>query len=207
MWLYRIINFLGRWLFFGLLYPRTVYGRENMPKDGPVLIVCNHMRFHDVFNVASCFKRHVTFMAKRELIDMPLWGKLMALYGAFPVDRGNNDTQAIRTSIKVISEGKVLCIFPEGTRAHGEKLAPLKGGVAYVAGKTDCTVLPVYMNNPEKLFRRSYTIIGKPFKFEKPGRVDSAFIDAATQTLREKLLELCIYDPVTGKMEKWHEEK
>ena len=207
MWLYRIINWLVKIIFFRLLYPRKIYGKENMPSSGPVLIACNHMRFHDIFNVATCFKRRVRFMAKRELIEMPFWGKLMTCYGAFPVDREHIDPGAIRLAIKILQAGGVVCIFPQGTRVHEQALGPLKGGVAYIAGKTGCTVLPMYINNSEKLFRRTYTIVGKPFRFEPAEKMNSDYIDQATALLRTRMLELCIYDHKTGAMGKWHEEK
>jgi 1-acyl-sn-glycerol-3-phosphate acyltransferase len=196
LWLYRLINFLARVVFFSL-NPRTVTGKENMPESGGVLIVCNHLRFHDVFNIASCFKRRVTFMAKKELYDNSFWGYLFRQYGSFPVDREGSSMSAIRESMQRLKKGEVLVVFPEGTRSRGDDMGEFKEGAVLLAAKTDAHILPMYINAKGKLFTRIHVKIGQAFKLPA-GKIDSQYLDENNKLIRDKVLALRIYDYVPG---------
>ncbi len=188
MFLYRFINVVTRAVFFSI-FPRKIYGRENLPDEGAAIIVCNHQYFYDVFHIATCFKRRIHFMAKKELFKKKWISWLFHTYGGFPVDRDNIDMPAMRKSLQLLSEGEALCIFPEGTRQHEVPLLPLKEGVAFIAAKSRAPIVPVYVTTTGKLFRKCVLRVGKPFHLPK-GRVDGAYLHDATQHIREAMLAL-----------------
>ena len=102
-------------------------------------------------------------MAKQQLFKIPVVGGFIRRMGAFPVDRGNNDIGAVKTSIKSLKEGFSLLIFPEGTRVkNGEKVTP-KGGAAMIAIRAGVKMLPVFIGTTKRLFQRIPLIIGKPY--------------------------------------------
>lgn len=188
--LYRIVNFLARMVFFSL-YPRKVIGQDQMPAQGPVIVVCNHKYFFDVFNLTTIFGRRLTFMAKKELFQNRILGALIRRYGAFPVDRDGNDLAAIRSAMAVLKKDGVLAIFPEGTRSHGIVLGELKQGVALIAQKSGAQILPVYINHTDRIFARMQVHVGAPFTLPPTTRADAAYLAASMETVREKMLALC----------------
>ncbi|MGI5898882.1 MAG: lysophospholipid acyltransferase family protein [Christensenellales bacterium] len=196
LWLYRLINFIARGIFFAL-NPRIVSGSGNMPESGGVLIVCNHLHFHDVFNVASCFRRRVTFMAKKELYENKFWGYLFKKYGSFPVDREGSSMSAMREAMHRLKNGEVLVVFPEGTRSKGDEMGEFKEGAALLAAKTGAHILPMYINAKGRFFTRIYVNIGEAFKLPA-GKLDSQYLSKNNKLMRDKVLALRIYDYVPG---------
>ena len=147
-----------------LLHPLDIQGEENMP-DEPVMICANHSSGWDpillVCSLACDFPLRI--MAKQQLFKIPVVGGFIRRMGAFPVDRGNNDIGAVKTSIKSLKEGFSLLIFPEGTRVkNGEKVTP-KGGAAMIAIRAGVKMLPVFIGTTKRLFQRIPLIIGKPY--------------------------------------------
>src|SRR5436190_18063312 len=118
-------------------------GEENIPKTGAVIFAPNHVSNLDPPAIAcGTNKRQLAFMAKEELFKGP-FGKLIASVGAFPVRRGEGDTEAIRKTIALLEEGRAVLVFPEGTRGDGKQLGPINRGVAMLAKRTNATVLPI----------------------------------------------------------------
>lgn len=116
------------WFFkplYWLLFPYKVVGREHVPKesDGPVILCCNHQSYLDPVYLLMSQKRHIYFMAKAELMKGRLGHWFFAnVMGVFPVKRGTGDTGAIDTAVQLVKEGKMMGIFPEGTRSRDGKL-------------------------------------------------------------------------------------
>ena len=147
-----------------LLHPLDIQGKENLP-DEPVLICANHSSGWDpvllVCALASDFPLRI--MAKEQLFRIPIIGGFIRRMGAFPVDRGNSDIGAIRTSIKSLKEGFSLLIFPEGTRVkNGERITP-KGGATMIAIRAGVKMLPVFIGTTKRLFHKIPLVIGKPY--------------------------------------------
>ena len=164
--------------FFAGLFRRLlrmkVVNPQNEPADKNYIVCCNHTALLDVVVIAIGLKRQVNFMAKKELFKVPVLAPLIKLLGAFPIDRGGSDVGAIKTAVKLVSDGNCLGIFPQGHRYPGEdpRETKTKNGMALIACKTGADIVPTYIwrkKNRFKLFRRTYIIIGEPISFESLG--------------------------------------
>jgi len=167
-----LVRLLG--ILFKVFYRFSVSGKENIPKDGPVVFVANHTSYLDpiVLGVAV-LPRQVHFMAKEELFEGRILRPIIEKLGAFPVRRGKYDRQTLKSSLKVLSKGEALALFPEGKRyrlADG-KLGPLRKGAAFIAIKSGALVVPIGIKGTEKVFSEGSSIprfpkikvkIGKP---------------------------------------------
>ncbi|MBM3470161.1 MAG: 1-acyl-sn-glycerol-3-phosphate acyltransferase [Armatimonadetes bacterium] len=127
------------WLLFGL----RVEGREHEPESGPVLAVCNHVSAVDPPIAGVALHRRAWYMAKEELLRTPVLGPLLRSVGTFPVRRGEADRQSIRTALQVLGRGRVLLMFPEGTRSPDGRLLSAEPGAALLALRTGVAVLPM----------------------------------------------------------------
>jgi 1-acyl-sn-glycerol-3-phosphate acyltransferase len=118
-----------------------VHGADRVPVTGPVVFAANHIGFLDGPLLAICAPRPVHALTKIEMFAGGLGGVLRAS-GQIPVRRGEPDIAAVRTSVRVLRDGGVVGIFPEGTRGPGD-VAAIEPGAAYLALVTGATVVPV----------------------------------------------------------------
>ena len=137
------------------LYNRIrVSGRENIP-SAPFIICANHTSLTDplVAAIAMTRRRLVHFMAKSEFFDIPVFGWLLRKVKAFPVKRGKSDISAIKNSLRILRQGEILGIFPEGTRVDSFDASEAKTGAAMIAAKAMVPVIPVFISpGRKKLF-------------------------------------------------------
>lgn len=145
-------------LFF---YNYRVIGRENIPKDGAYIVCSNHVSAIDPIFVGISIPHRMYFMAKVELFKNKLIGALMHRLGVFPIKRGEADIKGIKTSLKILNSGKVLALFPEGTRNKTDE-AIAEPGIAMIAIRSKTPVVPVAIISSYKFFRRTRVVIGKP---------------------------------------------
>jgi 1-acyl-sn-glycerol-3-phosphate acyltransferase len=164
----RFLLWLVRPLFY-LLFPYKLSGLENIPaSDGKPLILCsNHISNIDPVFLLMGFKhRPIHYMAKAELFKGPLATWFFSnVFGAFPVNRGKGDTGSLDTAERIVREGKLMGIFPEGTRSKDGKLGRAKSGAALIAARTGADILPVAIKTKEqkvRLFRKTLIYVGKP---------------------------------------------
>ncbi|SFE33593.1 lysophospholipid acyltransferase family protein [Alteribacillus iranensis] len=166
MTLYKIGRLLCR-IFFTVFFRVEIKGKENIPEDGSVLICSNHMSNLDPPLVGSFIKRKLNFMAKEELFNVALLGRLLPHLGAFPVKRGAGDRQALRKGLGLLNQGEVMCLFPEGTRSKTGEIRKGLSGSGFFALRSDAVVIPTLITGEYKLFRKITLIYGEPIDFQQ----------------------------------------
>lgn len=169
---YYVVGLVSR-----ILHPTTVEGLEELPKRG-VLLCPNHSSNWDPILVVlrMPINARVHIMGKAELFRNPILGWILRKVGAFPVDRGSNDINTVRTAMQAIKDGDNLLIFPEGTVIRNgigyvDGLpAHAKAGAAMIGVRTGATLVPVFVDGEKKLFHRTRIIFGKPYTPVYTGR-------------------------------------
>ncbi len=169
-WFYYVGRLLVRILLL-LLTRWQVKGRKNIPNQGPVLVVVNHLNLADSPLVAVSLGRKAIFMAKEELFRSRFSSYFVGSFGAFPVHRGQLDREAMREAERVLAEGLALVMFPEARRSKNAQLQPAFPGSALIALHSGAPVLPVAITGTERikgaawlLRRPKITVnIGQPF--------------------------------------------
>lgn len=140
------------------------YGKENIPQNKGYILAANHTSIADMFAIAVPVKGQICYMAKEEIFKVPLVKWFFKALGCFAVRRGKGDTEAIDKACAIVSGGKVLGIFPEGTRSKTGEPGKAKPGVALVAMQTKADILPVsikYSTGRFKLFCKVTVRIGE----------------------------------------------
>ncbi len=166
---------------FFLLYLRMGrIGREHLPRGGPLLLAANHRSFLDPFVIGTLVRRPVYYMAKRELFERRWQAWILNALGAFPVDRGAGDREAMATARAILQRGDCVVIFPEGTRTRRGPVGEPRRGVGRLALETGAHVAPVAVIGTENV-RRGWRIrprrvrlrVGRPLRFptvQEPSR-------------------------------------
>jgi 1-acyl-sn-glycerol-3-phosphate acyltransferase len=174
---------------FRPLYRIQAIGVEQFPKEGGVLLCCNHISNFDPIVVGIMIKRNVYYMAKEELFKMPVFGKIVAMCNAFPVKRGMSDREALRKALKVLKEGHVLGLFPEGTRSRTGELGKGLAGAGFFALKSDAAVIPCAIIGPYKSFRKLKMVYGSPIDMAEL-RKNKASAEEATELIMSEIHKL-----------------
>jgi 1-acyl-sn-glycerol-3-phosphate acyltransferase len=159
-----------------LLFRLEGRGAEHVPPRGPVLLVANHSSFLDPPLVGGVAPRPVSFMAKAELFRVPLLGPLIKRLNARPVRREGADAGALRTALRILQDGGVLLMFPEGTRGPEGTLREPKPGAAMLAVLSGAPVVPVFIVGSGRAWPRGRRLprpakvtvtFGPPMVFER----------------------------------------
>ena len=175
-WFYYVGRLVVRMLLL-LLTRWRVKGRENVPSQGSLLVVANHLNLADPPLLAVSLGRKAIFMAKEELFRFRLSGYFIHGFGAFPVHRGQLDRKALRQAGQVLGEGLALVMFPEATRSKSAQLQPAFSGSALIALRSGVPILPIGITGTERikgvawlLRRPRITVnIGQPFHLPPAG--------------------------------------
>jgi 1-acyl-sn-glycerol-3-phosphate acyltransferase len=163
-----------------------IYGLENVPTEGPVVVVSNHATYYDPPIVSSSVRRPVAHMAKKELFDIPIFNQAIKLYGAYPVNRGAVDRAAIRLAMEYLDNGWAVGLFLDGTRSPDGRIYDPKRGAALIAAKAKAPLLPLCLWGVEK-------IIVKGSVFPRPAPVTvriGELIETPSSTDKEELEEV-----------------
>jgi 1-acyl-sn-glycerol-3-phosphate acyltransferase len=160
-----------------------IYGPENVPKEGPLIVVSNHASDFDPPIVSCAMRRPVAFMAKEELFRIPVLKQGIELYGAYPVKRGAADLSAIRSALNCLSGGWAVGVFLQGTRTADARIPEPKLGAALIAAKAKVPLIPVSLWGTEAIFQK-----GSPVPRPVPVTVRiGQVIDPPSSTKREEL--------------------
>ncbi|GAA5183972.1 lysophospholipid acyltransferase family protein [Rugosimonospora acidiphila] len=204
-WLLKYV-ILGPWL--RLIFRPHVEGRDNVPDVGAAIIASNHLSFSDSIFMPLMVKRKVTFVAKAEYFTgKGIKGFVTKMFfvgtGTIPVDRagGRAAQAAIDTGLRILGEGKLFGIYPEGTRSPDGRLYRGKTGVARLALDSGAPVIPVVMLNSDEIqplgralprIKRVRIRFGKPIDFSRyEGMSGDRFVErAVTDEIMYELMEL-----------------
>ncbi|UFJ42805.1 1-acyl-sn-glycerol-3-phosphate acyltransferase [Brevibacillus humidisoli] len=188
---YILFRTFFRWLF-SVFYRWQVIGAEHIPKKGPVILCANHISNLDPPLLGSGIERQVHFMAKEELFRIPILSFLITQFGAFPVRRGAGDRAAIRATLEVLQQGKILGIFPEGSRSKTGQLKPGQPGAAMFALRSEAQVVPVAIIGPFRLFRPVKIVYGQPIDLSRfrQGKSNSNTLREVTELIMQQIQQL-----------------
>ena len=151
--LYAFVRLLATVLLRLLWFRFRVTGAENVPAEGPAILAPNHKNFLDAFFIGLALRRHVRYMAKVELFKGPLAWLFLRL-GAFPVRRGESDTEALQTSRAILGAGGLVVVFPEGTRVEQpDALGSPHHGAGRLALETGAPIVPAAITGTSHLWR------------------------------------------------------
>lgn len=178
----------------GLMYPFyrfEVIGKENIPLEGGVLLCTNHISNFDPPTVGITASRPIHFIAKEELFSVPVLGKLLPKVNAIPVKRGMSDREALRKGLAVLKEGKVLGLFPEGTRSKDGELGKGLAGAGFFALRSNAQVVPCAIIGPYKAFNRLKVVYGKPINMDEL-RENKVNAEQATEVIMNQIQELIV---------------
>jgi 1-acyl-sn-glycerol-3-phosphate acyltransferase len=175
---------------FHLYFRMSRIGREHIPQEGPVILAANHRSFLDPFVIGCLVRRPVYFVAKQELFRKPWQAWLLNSLGAFPIDRGNADQDAMATARHILERGDVVVIFPEGTRVRPGGLGQPKRGVGRLALETGAPVVPIAVIGTEAV-RRGWRIrphkvrlrAGRPLRFPRVEQPSAQLAGAVTDRI------------------------
>ncbi|MEG0256669.1 MAG: lysophospholipid acyltransferase family protein [Christensenella sp.] len=191
-----MLYFIARILAYIVLMPIffvKVINKQNLRINGGCVVICNHASNWDPIILGhSVKKRHVCYMAKEELFHNKIINTILRHLHAIPVARGKSDLKAVKTGLSALKSGKVLGIFPEGTRSETGELLPFEHGAALMAMRADVPVVIVYISADYKLFHqvKLYTHSAVNLKDIVGDKTNSATIGQATDYLRNVMLEL-----------------
>jgi 1-acyl-sn-glycerol-3-phosphate acyltransferase len=197
---------LARWLLKALawivirsLVKITIFGYEYFPREGPILMVTNHLGDADGIVGLAIAKVPFDLMGKIELYDIPIFGKLLEWYGTIWVHRGRPDRRALKAVLNGLAEGRMVAIAPEGRESLSGALEEGTDGAAYIALKADVPILPFVVTGTEnwriygnlKKFRRTKVVAkaGPPFRLQNTGN-RRADIETGTQTIMKTLAQM-----------------
>ena len=192
-----MVRIIVKALFKGLtkiIYFVKVNGKENVPKKGAGIIAANHIHFMDGPTVVSYTKRKVDILGKEELFSNKFMSWFWHSLAMHPVKRNSADLAAIKTSLKILKEGSLLMLFPEGTRNGMKKGIKPKNGAVVMAIKAGVPIIPVGIKGNFKPFRRITLNVGKPIDYikYKDQINDKELMDKLTQELMDTIIALTI---------------
>ncbi len=190
--MYRILRFIS-WVICFVWCRFKPIGKENIPDNGPVLLVCNHTHALDAACILMMTKRQVHFMCKQELFGNKLIGWALTKAGSFPVDRDGGGAAGVMKAMRVLKNNEVLCIFPEGTRNREKKvpLLPLHKGVAMLEIMSHAPIVPCWVNGHFSPVKRSVMLAGKPMdlsEYASLRKPDEGSIGKLTGEIEKALL-------------------
>ncbi|HEU4974657.1 MAG TPA: 1-acyl-sn-glycerol-3-phosphate acyltransferase [Baekduia sp.] len=194
---HRGVNPILYWIVRGLFQPffhvyfrMSRIGREHVPAEGPVIFAANHRSFLDPFVIATMSRRPIYYVAKKELFRKRLTAWFLNSLGAFPIDRGRGDEDAMGTAREILERGDCVLIFPEGTRVRPGTLGAPKRGVGRLALETGAPVVPLAVIGTEAI-RRGWRIrphkvrirAGAPLRFPQVHQPSPQLAGAVTERI------------------------
>jgi 1-acyl-sn-glycerol-3-phosphate acyltransferase len=197
--LIRTIAFGARTIARSITRVRVEGAIDEIPHEGPVILAANHISNADAVILGAWLTkrlgRRIHWLGKKEMFDWPIVGWVFRNGGVHPVDRGAADVDAFRTAERVLNEGHVLMIFPEGTRSPTGELQKPKDGLAMLALRTGAPIIPIGIADTDRVWPKGRLLprpgghatmrVGRPFRpaDELPEGLDRRSAKAAATDL------------------------
>ncbi len=151
---------------------------DEIPSEGPVILAANHISNGDAVILGAWLTkslgRRIHWLGKKEMFDWPIVGWMARNGGVHPVDRSAADVDAFRLAERVLNEGNVLMVFPEGTRSPTGELQKPKDGLAMLALRTGSPIVPIGIANTDRVWPKGRLLprpgghatmrVGRPFR-------------------------------------------
>lgn len=150
-------------IVFKLFFRVKVINSGKIPEKGPALLCASHNTFLDMFFLGYRLDRWIHWMAKEELFRNPITAFLFRKLGAFPVKRGTGDVGSVKNTYRLLDEGKIVGIFPQGTRKHANGTGRVKSGAAMIAAKAGVPIIPAIVEGNYRMFSKITVNYGDPF--------------------------------------------
>ncbi len=166
-------------------------GAERVPADGPVIVAANHVSYFDPVALGVGIRRPVTYLAKKQLFDIPILGPVITGLGAYPLDREAGGVAALRAALRALKDGRCVGIFPEGTRnLTGD--AEEKGGAALLGALTGAPVVPAAIvgTRDAKRFRPIHVRYGEPLVVVRDRKADGDDLAKWTSEIMRRIRAL-----------------
>ncbi|MBI5380076.1 MAG: (d)CMP kinase [Nitrospirae bacterium] len=198
--LYRI-SYPLLYLLCRILFRLQVAGRERIPVGEGAILAANHVSYLDPPLIAVAVGRAISSVARHGLFDVPVLGRVIRWYGAFPVHQEAIDIGAVKESLKRLKQGELLLIFPEGERSADGRMRPPMPGVAMLALQAGVKVVPTLIEGAEQALpvgakwirlRPIKVTFGAPLKFSPPvmGKRNKEFYQSVSQRIMEEIARL-----------------
>jgi len=162
--LYFIAKYIC-WIIFKLIFRLKITGGKNIPQNGPFIIVANHSSLLDPVILGVSVRPKVIFVAASYLFEIRWLGYLLRKANSIPVQR-ENDIKAIKQALKILQQGGVLGIFPEGGIDRQKNNLPVRAGAAYLATKVGVPIVPIKIKGADKVLPRGAKFIRSLNKIE-----------------------------------------
>jgi 1-acyl-sn-glycerol-3-phosphate acyltransferase len=191
IWIHTLVFFCTK---------RDIRGKENVPREGALIVVSNHMNNADPPVLEYAVPRDIRWLTKAEWFKTPVIGWMLRLAGMIPVRRFEADLHALREAQKLLDRGACLGMFPEGHRSHGKGLQQGEPGSALIALRSGAPLQPVaiwgteHVKLPRDIIGRTtvHVHFGKPFRLEAANRkrVSREEIVAGTRAIMTAIAEM-----------------
>lgn len=191
--LYQILRPIAVFLL-KRIYRIKIENSDNIPLDGPIILVGNHKHNYDCISLMCATKRTIHFMAKKELLDKHHW--LFSKLGIISVDRNNKNKEAVNEAVELLNNNEIVGIFPEGTFNKTEYLImPFKYGAVKIASITNASIIPFAITGEYRRFRKGLKIeFGKAYKI-----IDKRDLTKENIKLMNKVIKLMKGDNIHEK--------
>ena len=198
-----ILTRIVAWLCFRF----RVVGK--VPKTGGFIVAANHASYLDIPLLGCGMRRRAWYLGRSDLFPLRAVNRLLQWLGWIPLRLGRLDRDAFGKAVSMVKEGRVIVIFPEGTRTENGELQPAKPGVGLIVAQTGCSVIPAYLKGTYEVlppwakwprFRRVNVTYGEPITFA-PAQDNSEgkkFYQEVSETVMERIAALGGVEPPTS---------
>jgi 1-acyl-sn-glycerol-3-phosphate acyltransferase len=165
-----LIYNIGRFWAMGVIFisgcAMEIEGRENIPRQGGVCFVSNHVGIFDIVLALAYIGRPFGFIAKKSLLFLPFFDIWIYMLGGLFIDRKNirNALKTINRGILKIQNGACMLIFPEGTRSKGRGLLPFRSGAVKLATHSLAPIVPIAISGSYEVFEKDHLVRSVPVR-------------------------------------------